>query len=47
MRSSHERFDGAATPTGSRERRSRSAARIIAVCDAYDAMTSDRPYRRR
>ena len=34
----------AATPTASQARRSRSARRIIAVCDAYDAMTKQRPY---
>ena len=36
---------GAATRTASRAPRSRSAARIFAVADSLDAMTSDRPYR--
>ena len=35
-----------ATPTGSPARRSRSARASIAVCDAWDAMVTDRPYRR-
>ena len=33
-----------ATPTGCAAPRSRSAARVVAVCDAYDAMTTDRAY---
>ena len=37
----------AATPTASRARRSRSARGSSRVCDAYDAMTTDRPYQRR
>ena len=37
---------GRATPTAC-GRRDPARARIIAVCDAYDAMTSDRPYRER
>jgi diguanylate cyclase (GGDEF)-like protein len=45
VRASHESFDG----TGYPDRLSGAAiplgARIIAVCDAYHAMTSDRPYR--
>ena len=46
MRSSHERFDGNGYPDGLVGDEIPLAARIIAVCDAYDAMTSDRPYRR-
>ena len=34
-----------AIPTASCSTRSRSASRIIAVVDAFDAMTNDRPYR--
>ena len=45
VRSSHERFDGAGYP----DRLSGDAiplgACIIAVCDAFDAMVTDRPYR--
>ena len=36
----------AATRAGSRATRSRVEARILAVADAYEAMTADRPYRR-
>ena len=35
-----------ATPTASAARRSRSARASIGVCDAWDAMVTDRPYRR-
>ena len=35
-----------ATPTAWAARRSRPLARIVAVADAFDAMTSDRPYRK-
>ena len=35
-----------ATPTGSRAPRFPRGSRIVAVCDAYEAMTADRPYRR-
>ena len=37
--------DGTGYPDGLRATRSRSASRIIAVCDAFDAMISDRSYR--
>jgi HD-GYP domain-containing protein (c-di-GMP phosphodiesterase class II) len=42
----HERFDGAGYPDGLSGEAIPIGARIIAVTDAYDAMTSDRPYRR-
>jgi response regulator RpfG family c-di-GMP phosphodiesterase len=42
----HERFDGGGYPHGIKGRNIEIGARIIAVADAYDAMTSDRPYRR-
>jgi diguanylate cyclase (GGDEF)-like protein/PAS domain S-box-containing protein len=45
VRSSHERFDGKGYPDGLAADDIPLAARIIAVCDAYDAMTSNRPYR--
>ena len=41
----HERFDGRGYPDGLRGRDIPEAARIIAVADAYDAMTSRRSYR--
>ena len=46
VRSCHERWDGTATPTASRASTSRFASRIVFCCDAYNAMTSDRVYRR-
>ena len=45
VRSSHERWDGAGYPDGLAGKRIPLGARIIAVCDAFDAMTSARPYR--
>ncbi len=42
----HERWDGEGYPTCLRGEDIPLGARIIAVADAYDAMTSDRPYRR-
>ena len=45
VRSSHEHFDGSGYPDGLRGEAIPFGSRIIAVCDAYDAMTSDRPYR--
>jgi putative nucleotidyltransferase with HDIG domain len=42
----HERFDGAGYPQGLRGREIPLGSRIFAVADAFDAMTSDRPYRR-
>ncbi len=42
----HERFDGTGYPDGLDAERIPLQARIIAVADAFDAMTSDRPYRR-
>ena len=45
IRSSHERFDGAGYPDGLAGEDIPLGSRIIAVCDAFDAMTSERPYR--
>jgi len=42
----HERFDGAGYPDGLKGDRIPLGARIVTVVDAYDAMTSDRPYAR-
>jgi PAS domain S-box-containing protein len=42
----HERWDGRGYPHGLKGKQIPLAARIFAVVDAYDAMTSDRPYRR-
>jgi putative nucleotidyltransferase with HDIG domain len=42
----HERWDGSGYPRGLRGDQIPIGARIFAVADALDAMTSDRPYRR-
>ena len=44
VRSSHERWDGAGYPDGLAGEEIPLGARIIAVADAFDAMTSPRPY---
>jgi HD-GYP domain-containing protein (c-di-GMP phosphodiesterase class II) len=44
VRSSHEHYDGNGYPDGLRGHEIPLGARIVSVCDAYDAMTSDRPY---
>jgi putative nucleotidyltransferase with HDIG domain len=45
VRHHHERVDGQGYPDGLSEVRIPLLSRIIAVADAYNAMTSDRPYR--
>lgn len=45
IRHHHERFDGKGYPDAIPGQEIPKCARIIAVCDAYDAMTTDRPYR--
>jgi putative nucleotidyltransferase with HDIG domain len=45
-RNHHERFDGKGYPDGLKGKEIPLAARILTVADAFDAMTSDRPYRR-
>jgi len=47
IRSSHERIDGQGYPDGLAGQDIPLGSRIIAVCDAFDAMTSERPYRGR
>src|SRR5207249_4440843 len=42
----HERWDGDGYPTGRRGPQIPEGARILAVADAFDAMTSTHPYRR-
>jgi two-component system cell cycle response regulator len=44
IRSSHERWDGGGYPDRLTGDAAPIGARIIAVCDAYDAMVSERPY---
>jgi two-component system, cell cycle response regulator len=45
VRSTHERWDGGGYPDGLAKEEIPLASRIIAVCDAFTAMTSHRPYR--
>ena len=41
----HERLDGTGYPLGLKDDQIRRETRIITVCDYYDALSSDRPYR--
>jgi HD-GYP domain-containing protein (c-di-GMP phosphodiesterase class II) len=45
VRSSHERYDGTGYPDGLAGDEIPIESRIVCACDAYSAMTSDRPYR--
>ncbi len=45
VRSHHERLDGRGFPDGLRGEKIPVEARIVAVADAFDAMTTERPYR--
>jgi diguanylate cyclase (GGDEF)-like protein len=47
VRHEHERWDGGGYPDGLRGEEIPLGARIVLVCDAFHAMTSDRPYRAR
>lgn len=47
VRHHHERADGGGYPDGLRTPAIPLLARIVAICDAYDALLSDRPYRSR
>jgi HD-GYP domain-containing protein (c-di-GMP phosphodiesterase class II) len=44
VRHSHENWDGSGYPDGLHGEAIPIGARIIAACDAYDAMVSERPY---
>jgi HD-GYP domain-containing protein (c-di-GMP phosphodiesterase class II) len=46
VRASHERWDGGGYPDGLAGSDIPLGARIVAVCDAYDAIVADRAYRR-
>ncbi len=46
VRSHHERWDGTGYPDGLRGEEIPPLARVVALADAFDAMTSDRPYRK-
>ena len=45
VRSCHERWDGGGYPDGLRGEQIPVEARIVFACDAYNAITTDRPYR--
>ena len=47
VRSCHERWDGRGYPDGKRGEEIPLESRIVFVCDAFHAMTTDRPYRKR
>jgi putative two-component system response regulator len=47
IRHHHERFDGRGYPDGLQGDRIPLLARIVSICDAYDALVNDRPYRAR
>ena len=46
LRHHHERFAGGGYPDGLRGSRIPLGARLLSLADAWDAMTSDRPYQR-
>jgi HD-GYP domain-containing protein (c-di-GMP phosphodiesterase class II) len=46
IRNHHERWDGKGYPDGLRGHEIHPSARIVAICDAYDAMATDRPYKK-
>lgn len=46
VRSHHEKWDGSGYPDGLSGEGIPRVARVVAVADAFDAMTSDRPYRK-
>jgi putative nucleotidyltransferase with HDIG domain len=46
MRAHHEKWDGSGYPEGLRGEEIPVQARIISVADAFDAITTDRPYRK-
>jgi response regulator RpfG family c-di-GMP phosphodiesterase len=43
--SHHERYDGSGYPNGLKDKAILLEARIVAVADVYDALTSERPYK--
>lgn len=47
VRGHHERLDGSGYPDGLRDKQIPLTSALVAIADTYDAMLSDRPYRRR
>ena len=45
VRFHHEKNDGTGYPQGREESKLHQAVKIVSVCDVFDALTSDRPYR--
>lgn len=45
IRDHHERYDGKGYPLGKRSTEIHEFARVVAICDVYDALTSNRVYR--
>lgn len=45
VRASHEHFDGSGYPDGLAGDQIPIESRVVTICDAYNAMTTDRPYR--
>ena len=45
IRSAHERYDGTGYPDGLKGTEIPAESRVVFACDAYNAMTTDRPYR--
>ncbi len=46
VRASHERWDGGGYPDGLAQQSIPKEASVVAACDAFNAMTTDRSYRR-
>ncbi|MFO7883168.1 MAG: HD domain-containing phosphohydrolase, partial [Kosmotogaceae bacterium] len=43
----HERFDGSGYPEGLKGEKIPKFSRLLSIVDSYDAMNSDRPYRKK
>lgn len=47
VRDHHERFDGTGYPNGIKGKEIHEYARVVSICDVYDALTSNRIYKRK